>query len=100
METDTALRRVNALRSHLTLSTPASATGDGLQVAPTAALAARTLPRFDVGAMEAYLDDLRGMKLEVYELLRQHPELLPPVLEGMTKGAVAVHPRPTLPLPC
>ena len=88
METDTALRRVNALRSHLALSTPAS--GDGLRVAPTAALAARTLPRFDVGAMEAYLDDLRGMKLEVYELLRQHPELLPPVLEGMTKGAVTI----------
>lgn len=52
----------------------------------TAALAVRSLPRFDVGVMEAYLDDLRSMKLEVYELLRQHPELLPPVLEGMTKG--------------
>ena len=94
METDAALRRVNALKSHL--STPASACGNEVQAVPTAALAVRTLPRFDVGAMEAYLDDLRGMKIEVYELLRQRPELLPPVLEGMTKGAALACPPPRL----
>ncbi|KAK9811518.1 hypothetical protein WJX72_005162 [[Myrmecia] bisecta] len=35
--------------------------------------------------MEHYLDDLRSLKLEVYELFRQHPDLLPPVLEALTK---------------
>ena len=78
-------RRVEALSKQL--SPPSPALGNGLQMLPTAATAGRSLPRFDVGVMEAYLDDLRGMKLDVYELLRQHPELLPPVLEGMTKGA-------------
>ena len=46
----------------------------------------RTLPRFDTVSMEHYLDDLRSLKIEVYELYRQHPELLPPVEEGMSKG--------------
>ncbi len=85
MAEDSAARRVGALLQHLSLPAPAS--DHGLQRQSTAAFAGRSLPRFDVGVMEAYLDDLRGMKLDVYELLRQHPELLPPVLEGMTKGA-------------
>ena len=47
----------------------------------------RQLPRFDVTLMETHLDDLRAFKKEVYELFRQHPELLVAEEEGMTKGA-------------
>ena len=90
-----ASRRLQTLMSHLSTAEVEgpildefSASAGGLtRQLTSAALAVRTLPRFDVGVMEAYLDDLRSMKLEVYELLRQHPELLPPITEGMTKGA-------------
>ena len=93
---ESAERRLHTLMSHLNasdiessdLALAAGSTDGGLTRQDTAALAVRSLPRFDVGVMEAYLDDLRSMKLEVYELLRQHPELLPPTLEGMTKGAL------------
>lgn len=92
---ETAARRLHALMGHLSMSETdspdlalaAESASGGLTRQDTAALAVRSLPRFDVGVMEAYLDDLRSMKLEVYELLRQHPELLPATLEGMTKGA-------------
>ena len=96
MEEDAAARRVTTLLQHLSLPAPTS--DHGLQRQPTAAFAGRSLPRFDVGVMEAYLDDLRGMKLDVYELLRQRPELLPPVLEGMTKGASPKLPSSFLPV--
>lgn len=46
----------------------------------------KRLPRFDVTLMETHLDDLRSFKAEVYELFRQHPELLVAEEEGMTKG--------------
>jgi len=36
--------------------------------------------------MEHYLDTDRGLKEEVYDLFKQHPELLYAVEEGMTKG--------------
>lgn len=39
--------------------------------------------------MEHFLEEQRGLKGEVYELFRQHPELLPPYEEGMTKGGWA-----------
>ena len=84
-----AKRRVQTLMSHLNVTRLDVVDGGGqqsLQSENVAAVAVRSLPRFDVGVLEAYLDDLRSMKLEVYELLRQHPELLPPTLEGMTKG--------------
>jgi hypothetical protein len=66
-----------------------------LTLAPCAATAsarprsaAKMLPRFDPGVMETYLDDMREMKLRVYELFRQHPDLLPNVEEGLSKGGV------------
>ena len=49
----------------------------------------RTLPRFDVGAMERFLDEFRDLKAEVYGKLEQHPELLLPTLEGLSKGQPA-----------
>ncbi|GFR51630.1 hypothetical protein Agub_g14059 [Astrephomene gubernaculifera] len=47
--------------------------------------ATKSLPRFDPGVMETYLDDMRDMRARVNELFRQHPELLPNVEEGLSK---------------
>lgn len=60
--------------------------GSALAAQPTSAVAIRRLPRFDVTLMEHFLDSQRPMKIEVYELFRQHPELLVAEEEGMTKG--------------
>lgn len=38
--------------------------------------------------MEHFLDNQLALKAEVYELFRQHPELLVAEEEGMTKGAL------------
>lgn len=46
----------------------------------------KQLPRFDAGVMETYLDDMRDMKAKVYQMFREHPELLPNVEEGLSKG--------------
>ncbi len=62
-----------------------------LERSDCSAKSSRSLPRFDSVVLEHFLDDQRGLKLEVYELFRQHPELLPAVYEGMSKGtSVAV----------
>jgi hypothetical protein len=53
---------------------------------PTSATSVRGLPRFDITIMENLLDDQRSVKDEVYELFRQHPELLVPEVEALTKG--------------
>ncbi|PNG99912.1 hypothetical protein TSOC_014317, partial [Tetrabaena socialis] len=64
---------------------------DTLSMAPCAATAPRprsatkSLPRFDPGILETYLDDMRDMKMKVHELFRQHPDLLPNVEEGLSK---------------
>ncbi len=49
----------------------------------------RSLGRFTLhtGVLETYLDDMKGMKAQVYDLFRQHPDLLPNVEEGLSKGA-------------
>ena len=58
-----------------------------LDASPCAgASAVRSLPRFDPYIMETYLDDLRELKRQVYDLFKYKPELLPAVEEGMTKG--------------
>uniref|UniRef100_A0A383WGP6 Acyl-coenzyme A oxidase n=1 Tax=Tetradesmus obliquus TaxID=3088 RepID=A0A383WGP6_TETOB len=41
-----------------------------------AGAAVRSLPRFDPYIMETYLDDLREMKRQVYDLFKYNPELL------------------------
>jgi len=51
--------------------------------------AVKGLPRFDPYVMETYLDDLRDLKRQVYDLFKFKPELLPAVEEGMSKGARA-----------
>jgi hypothetical protein len=56
--------------------------------APTAA-AVKGLPRFDPYVLETYLDDLRDLKRQVYDLFKFRPELLPGVEEGMSKGEAA-----------
>eukprot|EP00775_Hariotina_reticulata_P011506 gene11506-11649_t len=44
---------------------------------PCAATAIRSLPRFDPYILETYLDNLRELKRQVYELFKYKPELLP-----------------------
>lgn len=50
-----------------------------------------SLPRFDVGNMEQFLDEHRDLKAEVYGKLEQHRELLLPTLEGISKGQWLEH---------
>ncbi|KAL4859226.1 Acyl-coenzyme A oxidase [Chlorella vulgaris] len=63
----------------------APATATQLTRQPTSAHAVRQLPRFDVTLMEHFLDNLLPFKAEVYELFRQHPELLVAEEEGLSK---------------
>ncbi|KAG2487507.1 hypothetical protein HYH03_013925 [Edaphochlamys debaryana] len=60
----------------------------GLSMEPCAGQgrsAVKSLPRFDPGVLESYLDDMRDMKAKVYDLFGQHPELLPTVEESLSK---------------
>lgn len=52
-----------------------------------ATTAVRSLPRFDPYILETYLDDLREMKRQVYDLFKFKPELLPG--PELSKGACA-----------
>lgn len=49
------------------------------------AVAHRQLPRFDVTIMEHFLCDNPSLRDDCYELFRQHPELLPPDVERLSK---------------
>lgn len=51
-------------------------------------MATRTLPKFDSYVLETYLDDLRELKMVVYDVFRNQPELLANVWEGVTKGEI------------
>ena len=81
---EVAERRVVQLRRHLASAPHISESASQLEAAPCAVN--RTLPRFDATFMEHYLETDRGLKEEVYDLFKQHPELLYAVEEGMTKG--------------
>lgn len=81
---EVAERRILQVRKHLT-SVPQIP--QSVEAAPCAAN--RSLPRFDATFMEHYLETDRGLKEEVYDLFKQHPELLYAVEEGMTKGIQA-----------
>ena len=76
-------RRILQLQRHMSSASQTQASSQ-LEAAPCAVN--RSLPRFDATFMEHYLETDRGLKEEVYDLFRQHPELLYPVEEGMTKG--------------
>ena len=84
MSDATAAERVGVLARHLAVGVRAGA-GASVHAQPTRARAA--LPRFDTVVMEKYIDDLSDLKEEVYELFRGRPDLLPPIIEDMTKGA-------------
>ncbi|KAL3157409.1 hypothetical protein ABBQ32_011884 [Trebouxia sp. C0010 RCD-2024] len=77
---EVAERRILQVRKHLT-SVPQIP--QSVEAAPCAVN--RSLPRFDATFMEHYLETDRGLKEEVYDLFKQHPELLYAVEEGMTK---------------
>ena len=79
-------RRLRTLARHLA-EVRETVEPSGLERSDCSARSHRSLPRFDSVVLEHYLDDQRALKLEVYELFRQHPELLPAVYEGMPKGA-------------
>jgi hypothetical protein len=50
----------------------------------------RSLPRFDPYILETYLDDLRELKRQVYDLFKYKPELLPG--PELSKGAAQAFP--------
>ena len=75
--------RVRVLLDHLR---PSTETETSALAAQPCASSSWSLPRFDVGAMESFLDEYRDLKAEVYGKLEQHPELLLPTLEGLSKG--------------
>ena len=81
---DIAERRISQLRQHLAFVPQAPMCTGQLEAATCAVN--RSLPRFDATFMEHYLETDRGLKEEVYDLFKQHPELLYAVEEGMTKG--------------
>jgi len=77
-----ANRRLQILGKHLVLASDGC--DEGVSTNPCSA-AVRSLPRFDPYIMETYMDDLRELKRQVYDLFKYRPELLTPVEEGMTK---------------
>ena len=79
-----AERRIAQLRQHLASTPQVGPSNSQLEAAPCAVN--RSLPRFDATFMEHYLETDRGLKEELYDLFKQHPELLYAVEEGMTKG--------------
>lgn len=83
-----AERRILQVRKHLVSVPQAPQSSGQLEAAPCAVN--RSLPRFDATFMEHYLETDRGLKEEVYDLFKQHPELLYAVEEGMTKGVQAL----------
>lgn len=70
-----SMRRLSVLAGQLDGSSSSSSTSI-LRRHDTAA-AVRTLPKFDTYIMETYLDDLREMKRQIYDLFKFKPELLP-----------------------
>jgi hypothetical protein len=81
------MERLSKLQEHLSIG-PSSLKGS-LQRQETSSV--KSLPRFDSYILGRFIDDLYEFKQSVYEEFRQHPELLPPVIEGLTKGENRVH---------
>lgn len=78
-------RRLAVLAGHLGSSSSSSEHHSQLVRQETASSAVRSLPKFDPYIMETYLDDLREMKRQVYDLFKFKPELLPG--PELSKGA-------------
>ena len=76
------MERLEALARHV--GKGAESAGSSLLRVETSSV--RTLPRFDSYVLGHYIDDLYEFKQSVYEEFRSRPDLLPPVIEGLTKG--------------
>lgn len=76
------MNRLNTFLRHL--EKRADVEQKSLQRAETSSV--RTLPRFDSYVLGHYIDDLYEFKQSVYEEFRSRPDLLPAVIEGLTKG--------------
>ena len=70
-----AAGRVQALARHLQVTqldgSPQGVSGQtcsGVELSPCSSAVRRTLPRFDSNVLANYIDDLRSMKNEVYEV--------------------------------
>lgn len=85
MEPVGSSRRLAVLANHFNSS---SSSEHGLWRQETAS-AVRSLPKFDTYIMETYLDDLREMKRQVYDLFKFKPELLPG--PELSKGVAPSH---------
>lgn len=86
MEPVGSSRRLAVLANHFNSSS--SSSDHGLWRQETAS-AVRSLPKFDTYIMETYLDDLREMKRQVYDLFKFKPELLPG--PELSKGVAPLH---------
>jgi hypothetical protein len=84
-----AARRLAVVSAHLAAG-PAAA--GGVAASPCAAAARRTLPRFDPRLMEAFIDDMRDLKRQIYDVFKFNPDLLPPAVEALSKGAIPAPP--------
>lgn len=71
---------------------------EGPSRVPVAALAGKSLPRFDVSTMSSYLEDrsLRDQMHEIYNHFVQHPDLIPPEGESLSKEEVGEQNRPVV----
>lgn len=80
-------QRVQRLLDHLAPHSEASVLASDIRTQTCAGSSSSwSLPRFDVGAMESFLDEYRDLKAEVYGKLEAHRDLLLPTLEGLSKG--------------
>eukprot|EP00879_Flechtneria_rotunda_P007853 GHRR01008229.1.p1 GENE.GHRR01008229.1~~GHRR01008229.1.p1 ORF type:complete len:205 (+),score=54.74 GHRR01008229.1:163-777(+) len=76
MSQSKSIRRLAVLSRQLEQQENTLLSSGGLVAQPCSATAVRSLPRFDPYVMETYLDDLRELKRQVYELFKYQPELL------------------------
>lgn len=92
----TGNHRIQVLARQLAPDAGSEQQAGALSAVPCSATAVRSLPRFDPYILETYLDDLREMKRQVYDLFKFKPELLPD--PEMTKGKhVCVSTQPLAP---
>ena len=85
-----AARRLGQLQQHLAVVQEAESSLDQQACAGRS----HALPRIDVEFLEAYIDEYKDLKKEVYSKLESRRDLLVPSVESLTKG------QPTLLRPC
>jgi hypothetical protein len=86
-----AARRLAVVSAHLAAGPGgAAAAAGGVAASPCAAVARKSLPRFDPHTMEAFIDDMRDLKRQIYDVFKFNPDLLPPAVEALSKGAFSL----------